>query len=60
MLYTSDPQFESRHRQKFISQLYNIEKTKNKEKEAGTDPLKKTPNLSAIFRDNKKKIKDLY
>ena len=25
---TRDPQFESQHRQKFICQLYNIEKTK--------------------------------
>ena len=30
---TSDPRFESLHRQKFICQLYNTEKTKIKKKE---------------------------
>ena len=38
---TRDPQFAPQHWQKFICQLYNIEKTKNKEKEAGIGPLKK-------------------
>ena len=38
---TRDPQFKSQHRQKFICQLYNIEKTKIEEKEAVIGPFKK-------------------
>ena len=44
---TRDPQFESRHRQNFIYQLYN-RKDENKEKEAGNGPsLKKNISRSS-------------
>ena len=42
---TNSPQFESRHRQIFIEHLFTvkcIEKTKIKEKEAGTGPFFKS------------------
>ena len=38
---TRDPRFASQYWQKFICQLNNIKKTKNKEKEAGIGALKK-------------------
>ena len=47
--YTRDLQFESRHRQNFIYQLYN-RKDENKEKEAGNGPSLKKMLKAKIHR----------
>ena len=49
---TRDPQFESRHRQNFIYQLYD--RKGEKEKEAGNDPIliKKTLNKLVSKQQN--------